>query len=123
MPHQAQRTPEMQRCIDDCTECHRVCVETVAHCLRTGGRHAEADHVRLLEDCAEICQTSADFMLCGSELCGRTCATCAEVCQRCADDCARFGDDEQMKRCVEVCRRCAESCRQVASSMGAAASA
>ena len=75
---------------------------------------AEAAHVRLLLDCAEICQTSANFMLRGSDLHMRTCAVCAEVCQRCAESCERMGDDTQMRACAEECRRCADSCHRMA---------
>ena len=84
------------------------------HCLQMGGRHAEAGHLQLLLDCAEICQTSANFMTRGSELHNRTCAVCAEICERCAEDCEQFGDEALMKACAETCRRCAESCRQMA---------
>lgn len=55
-----------------------------------GGRHAEDAHIQLLLDCAEICQTSANFMLRGSELHGRTCAVCADACQRCAASCRQM---------------------------------
>ena len=104
----------MQHCIQACTTCHGVCMETIAHCLKMGGKHAEAGHIRMMMDCAEICQTSANFMLRGSDFHGMTCSVCAEVCERCAQDCARFGDDEMMKRCADACRMCAESCRQMA---------
>lgn len=117
MPAMAGHTmssAEMQQCIQDCLNCHSICVATVAHCLQMGGPHAEAQHIRLLLDCAEICQTSANFMLRGSDLHGRTCGACAEVCARCAEDCARFGDDPQMQACADMCRRCAESCRRMA---------
>src|ERR1700682_6009384 len=60
----------------------------------TRGKQAEAAHIRLLLDCAEICQTSANFMLRGSELQGDTCGACAEVCDRYAQACAQFGDDK-----------------------------
>ena len=111
-----QMSPEMQQCIQNCMECHRICLETVPHCLQMGGKHAEAVHIRLLLDCAEICQTSANFMIRGSDLHTRTCAVCAEVCERCAEDCERIGaGDEQMRRCAEMCRRCADSCRRMAS--------
>jgi hypothetical protein len=110
-------TAEMQRCIQECMSCHAVCLETVTHCLKMGGQHAEVSHVRLLLDCADICQTSADYMLRGSDLHGRTCALCAEVCERCAADCERMGDDAQMQACAQACRACAESCRQMASMM------
>ncbi len=105
---------DMQSCIENCTDCHRVCVETVGHCLEKGGRHAEARHIRLLLDCADICRTSGDYMIRGSELHSLTCSTCAEVCERCAKDCERLADDEQMRRCADACRRCADSCRKMA---------
>jgi hypothetical protein len=105
---------EMNTCIANCTACHRICVETLAYCLGKGGRHAEAVHARLLLDCAELCQTSANFMIRGSDLHKSTCRACAEVCARCAASCEAFAGDAQMTRCAEVCRRCAESCQQMA---------
>lgn len=113
MPHHL--TDEMRRCAEQCRECHEVCVETIHHCLEQGGRHVEAGHVRLLLDCAQICDTSGDFLLRGSDLHTETCRACAEVCTRCAESCERVGGDDVMKRCAEICRRCAESCRQMAS--------
>jgi hypothetical protein len=110
-----QHSQEIQQCIQNCTDCHHICLETVLYCLRQGGKHAEPDHIRLLLDCAEICQTSANFMIRGSDLHARTCGVCAEVCERCAEDCERMGDDAQMKACAEICRRCADSCRRMAS--------
>jgi hypothetical protein len=109
---------DMQRCIDDCLSCFRICTETITHCLGKGGRHAGASHIRLLRDCAEICETSARFMMHGSDLHTRTCAVCADVCERCAQDCERLAADDQMRRCAQTCRRCAESCREM--SMAAA---
>jgi hypothetical protein len=105
---------EMQQCIDNCMQCHAVCTETISHCLQKGGKHAEAKHIRLLADCAQICATSADFMLRGSDLHALTCGVCAEVCARCAEECERMADDAAMQRCAEECRRCAESCRRMA---------
>ena len=105
---------EMRDCIEDCKTCHDVCLATVTHCLEMGGDHAEASHIRLLLDCAQICETSADFMLRSSELHGETCRACAAICKRCAEDCERFLEDEIMRACADACRRCAESCRQMA---------
>jgi len=59
---------DMNQCIQDCIRCHQVCIETINHCLQKGGKHAAAEHIRTLADCAEICQTSANFMLRNSEL-------------------------------------------------------
>lgn len=106
---------EMQQCIDNCTRCHAICVATIAHCLEMGGKHAEASHIRLLQDCAQICQTSADFMLRGSDLHGSTCGACAEVCRQCAEDCERVDPtDQTMKECAQMCRKCADSCEKMA---------
>lgn len=102
----------MQACIHACQTCHGVCVETTRHCIKLGGKYADPEHLRLLTDCVQICQTSADFMLRDSDFHGMTCDICAEVCERCAEECAAFGsDDALMKRCAEACRMCAESCR------------
>lgn len=114
MPHTTEKmSADMQRCIEECSNCHDVCTTTIQHCLEMGGDHAEASHIRLLLDCVQICETSADFMLRGSDLHAQICAACAEVCERCAQECDRF-DDDFMKQCAEACRRCAESCRMMA---------
>jgi len=39
------------------TDCHDTCLQAVSHCLDTGGDHARTQHITLLLDCAEICQT------------------------------------------------------------------
>jgi hypothetical protein len=115
MLHHTQHTDaEMHACIQNCLDCHRICLETTTHCLHKGGQHAEAAHIRLLLDCAEICQTSANFMIRNSPLHGFTCRACAEICERCAVDCERFPDDTQMQECAQLCRRCAESCQRMA---------
>ena len=88
---------------------------TIQYCLRMGGKHAEEKHIRLLTDCAQICQISADFMIRGSEMHHEICAACAEVCGRCVDYCAALGAaDEQMQECAEWCMRCEESCAEMA---------
>ena len=106
---------EMQKCIDACDECRAACLATVTYCLEKGGEHAEPEHIRLLLDCAEICATSAGFMLRGSDLHRKVCGVCADVCERCAESCEAMGDDAQMRACANACRQCAKSCRQMAS--------
>lgn len=107
-------TADMENCIQNCTDCHAMCISTITHCLQLGGRHAEYGHIRLLLDCADICRTSADFMLRGSQFHQRTCSICAEICNRCAEDCAKYTDDEHMRTCAEMCHECAASCNKMA---------
>ena len=112
-PMDDEMSQAMDECIEECMSCHAVCLDTINHCLQMGGEHAAPGHITLLMDCAQICQTSADFMLRMSELHGLTCGVCADVCERCAADCERFADDEVMMECAESCRSCAESCREM----------
>lgn len=104
-------SPEMQTCIDQCSNCHDVCLRMAStHCLEMGGEHTKPDHYKLMLDCAQICHVAADFMLRGSPRHTEICAACAHICETCADDCERIGD---MGECVEACRACAESCREM----------
>ena len=103
---------KMQKCIDNCLSCYRTCLSTAMnHCLEMGGEHTEKRHFTLMMACAEICRTSAHFMLLESPHHKHTCRECAEICDECAEDCERLGD---MQECVDECRRCAASCREMA---------
>lgn len=113
----------MRECIDNCINCHAVCAETISHCLSMGGEHASPNHIKLLQDCAQICMTSADFMLRMSDYHPQTCGVCADICEACAEECEGMasGDGADfMQRCADACRKCAESCRRMSS--GASAS-
>lgn len=101
---------EMERCAQECLDCYQKCVATIQHCLTKGGKHAGADHIRILNDCLEICKASAGFLLRGSAFHHETCGACAEICRTCAADCRRFGDDKIMLTCADACERCAKSC-------------
>ena len=104
--------PEMKSCIAECLSCYQTCLSmAMGHCLEMGGAHTEKKHFTLMMACAEICRTSAHFMLIGSEHHKHTCGECAEICEQCAADCERVGD---MQECVDACRKCAESCRKMA---------
>ena len=114
MPHQHQMTPEMERCIRQCIECASICEQTITHCLMLGGKHASAEHIGLLMDCAQICETSAKFMQHLSHFHHRCCEVCAEVCEACARDCEQMADgDRAMQKCAETCHQCADSCRSM----------
>lgn len=110
MHHQMDKN--MQDCIAECQNCHAECLShATQHCLEVGGKHVEPEHFKLMLACAEICQTSANFMLMGSQQHQQVCGVCAQVCEACAQSCEQL---EDMQECVEACRRCADSCRQMA---------
>jgi hypothetical protein len=102
----------LESCIDDCLNCHVICLsQATGRSLIKGGRYAEADHVTLMLDCAEICQTAANFLARGSERYRQVCLQCAEICRACAASCQDVGG---MQECVEACWRCASTCEEVA---------
>ena len=103
--------PEMKDCINDCDDCHGICLETVSWCLDQGGEYASRVVVTLLQDAAEIAQASANFMIRDSDLHAFTCGATAAIAERCADMCERMADQAQMQACANACRRCAGSCR------------
>ena len=107
-----QMSPEMTACIDECLNCHRTCLsEAMTHCLTMGGKHTEPEHFRTMLSCAEMCQTSANFMLMQSPLHKITCGVCSQVCEACAKSCEEVGG---MENCAQTCRTCAEHCRKMA---------
>lgn len=108
------RDPEMNACIESCTRCHAICLETSNYCLSQGEEHAAPEHIGLLLACADVCATSADTMLRGSAVHAVVCRACAEVCDQCAASCESMGDDADMKRCADACRSCADDCRRMA---------
>lgn len=108
-----QNENHMQECIDNCNECRDECERMLyQHCLEMGGEHVKKEHVKLMADCIEICQTAANFMIRGSEMHSNICGTCANICEECADSCDQIGGEE-MKKCAEICRACAQSCREM----------
>lgn len=113
MNHTTHTKQALQACIEACSHCHQVCLQTAMnYCLETGEKHVGAEHFRLMMNCAEICQTSANFQLSSSAFHRRLCEICAEVCEACTASCEKIGG---MDECAEVCRECAVSCRQMAS--------
>lgn len=107
------RRRETDACIAACSTCQRVCLEAARACLQTGGVHANAEHVTLLLDCAQMCATNIDFMERGSEYHVVTCSACAEICRACSRSCREVGGND-MERCAQVCDNCAASCEETA---------
>jgi len=104
--------PDMQDCIDACTNCHQACLQTALRlCLHMGGKHVEPEHFRLMIDCATICEVSANLQLSGSPYSARLCALCADICHACALSCREL---DGMEDCVRACQACEKTCREMA---------
>lgn len=98
---------------------YKAAIDACVHC---GG---ECDHfanqfagssgsiVRLCQDTAVLCWTTAAFLSRGSHFFPSLCQICAHACQVCADECERH-PDMSLARCAEACRACAEQCSALA---------
>lgn len=104
---------EMQICIQNCSVCHQVCLQTLAYCLKQDGEYLKPKHLKNLMDCAQICMVSADFMSRDSELQKAVSEVCANACLACAESCEQFADDQTLRLCADICRQCEESCGQM----------
>lgn len=100
-----------QSCMDVCTQCHQTLMHAaMQYSLISGGVHLEPRHFRLMINCAEICQTTANFHLSDSEFCRNLALMTAEICELCASSCKKIGDLEE---CVQACLQCAQGCREM----------
>lgn len=111
--HQMQDS-DMSRCIANCMNTQRACLETLAYCLEEQGTSYSGKHIQLLQTCVETCNLSVRLMSVDSPFHQQACELCFEVCDACAIECERFEDDEVFKSCADACRRSAESCRGMA---------
>ena len=117
MPHKShsELSAAMRQCIEQCLHCHATCLETIAHCLKMGGKHAEAGHIATMQDCALMCITSVELMTRESQFHHDVCMLCAEACRKCADDCERVdANDAMMQECAAECHSCADACDRMA---------
>jgi hypothetical protein len=105
-------TKDVHPCIDNCLKCYEICRKTIGYLVEKG-KESHGNHIALLLNCADICQTSANFMMAGSEHHPSVCRVCAEVCEKCAEACESMEGDTLMKECAEACRECAESCHEM----------
>ncbi|MCW5772454.1 MAG: four-helix bundle copper-binding protein [Rhodospirillaceae bacterium] len=111
MPDRFAEPLDAGRSAEICHACHRACIDTMMYCLGRGANFADADHIRILSDCAQLTGTAADFLLRESPLAGPACALCAEACDQCATECETFPDEARLSACAAICRRCAALCR------------
>jgi hypothetical protein len=114
MQQMAMQQLAMQQCVQNCKDCHAICMQTIAYCLHKGGQYVHNNLIQSLMDCCQMCLITEDSMLRNSLLHFRACGLCVEACRRCAEYCEQIGSDGAMQECAQLCRRCAECCQQMA---------
>lgn len=96
-----------------CIQCHNICQDTLFnYCLTQGRKHAHPTHVKLMLDCIQLCEVTADFITRESNYHVKLCEICADVCEKCAQSCEKL-NDATMLNCADICNKCAAQCRNM----------
>jgi hypothetical protein len=93
------------------TECALECHKCMAACLEEEDVSMMARCIELDLDCAEICTTTAAYVVRNSESMATLLAICGEICKACAEECQKH-DAAHCQQCAAVCFECAELCEQ-----------
>lgn len=101
-----------QTCIDSCVKCAQICQECLVMCLQEADVNARMNCIKALQDCSEICTTTACYMSRSSMNIKEICDACATVCEKCATECDAF-KDQHCQTCADTCRQCASECRSM----------
>lgn len=99
-----------QACIDACSKCAQACLECFDACLQESDVADRVKHIKMLVECALMCQSSIAMMSMDAQNAKNHCKMCAKMCEKCAKSCSEF-DDEHCTECSEVCYDCAEQCK------------
>lgn len=113
-------------CIVACVECAAVCISCADACLAEGKIAELRRCIRLNQDCADICSTTArvlsrllrpevGVLRAQLEACALSCATCGAECRGHAQH------HEHCQVCADACRRCEEQCRKALGALHSAA--
>lgn len=102
-----QEHQEIIRQLNDCANESNHCFNA---CLQEEEVNMMAPCIKLVRDCADICQFTASMLARGSEHAHHLLKECAVICQDCAEECAKH-DYDHCKKCTEVCRKCTEACK------------
>jgi hypothetical protein len=104
---------QMWDCVSVCSDTQRSCLDTVRYCLDMGGRFSASGRIRVLLDCASMCQTTAEDSRHGSILYEQSASYCAHLCERVARELYPLAADDMIQACILACQRCAEYCQGI----------
>ena len=105
-------------CVVACLDCASACAGCADACLAEGDVARLVAGIRLAQDCAAICRTTADLL-------SRAChpdpavvnglvAACLTACVACARECGRHGGGLACCRiCAQACLACAGACEAI----------
>ena len=103
-------------------ECAYCCTTCADACLQEEHVAELRKCIRLNQDCAEICSTTALLISRPGEqdrpALRAQLEACIAICRACAEECERHaGMHEHCAICAECCRACAEACERMAGAL------
>lgn len=104
-------TSDLRAGIALCRRARLVLQAAAVRSFDAGGMELDPVHLRLLLDCAQMCEITADFMSRNSPYHLYLCEVCAAICEACAESCALAGS---MEECTAICQECIVVCRALA---------
>lgn len=105
---------DLDRVIDDLMETYRICHQTAAYCIDSGGNLATLARLRAFDDCAEINLTLANFLLRASEHSTALARLCAEIATACAEEIQDVEhQDGQLRAAYAACQRSRHACLEL----------
>lgn len=113
-PHMLMPTGRLMQILHHCAT---ICFMTSDKLLSRSDAHARRSQIKLLSDCAAICEVCAKFISSNSLLMKSICEYCAYVCEVCGHECLMHPDQES-QMCGRICLNCAKECRSYAMQHG-----
>lgn len=101
-----------QKFINEFNKCAEACYECVNACLAAQDISSRKNCIKLLLECAKMCETTAFIMSMDGKFVKRQSALCAEVCDVCSQECALL-KEEHCQKCAQECRHCADACKEM----------
>lgn len=104
------KDPETRACIEAFQTCEQLCLRTLPFVCNEISRPLQADLVRVILDCAEMCRLAANFLVRDSEHYIRVCREASEICGDLATHCEAV---EGLGGLHSVCDECVAACRML----------
>ena len=92
-------------CVDACNTC-------AVACLDEENASKMKNCIKMDLDCAEICQTSINFITRDSLYTKEILQMCFKLCEACALECGIHTGMEHCVKCAERCKQCANECKK-----------
>lgn len=102
---------DLDRVIDDLMDTYRICHQTAAYCIDSGGDLATLERLRALDDCAEANLTLANFLLRASDHAYDVARLCQTVSAACAQEIEAIEhSDGQLRAAYAACHQSRHAC-------------